>query len=103
MNTEVESGTVEPTVPVEGAPAAQPVAETQPKSDNGAVVVPAAGEPQSWEELGVRPETCTVSLRATSCVLLSPDGSDCFTCSIVSNEASTSVISLGMIWSSLAL
>src|SRR5436190_13043414 len=61
MNTEVESGTVEPTVPVEGAPAAQPVEETQSKSDNGAVVVP-SGEPQSWEELGIKPELQTTLL-----------------------------------------
>ncbi len=53
MNTEVESGTVEPTVPVEGAPEAQPVNEQQQQSDNAAATT---SEPQSWEELGVKPE-----------------------------------------------
>jgi ATP-dependent RNA helicase DeaD len=49
MNTEVESGTVEPTVPAEGAPAAQPQADPidQQPSDN-----PDA----TWEELGVKAE-----------------------------------------------
>src|SRR6266850_1142796 len=61
MNTEVESGTVEPTVPAEGAPAALPVEETQPKSNSSAVVVPSA-EPQSWEELGIKPELQTTLL-----------------------------------------
>ena len=48
MNTEVESGTVEPTVPAQGAP------ETDAHGSADSVV--ATNDLQSWEELGVKPE-----------------------------------------------
>ena len=57
MNTEFEAGTVEPTVPAQGAPQdsdAQPVnGQKQTENTNAAA---ATGEPQSWEDLGVKPE-----------------------------------------------
>src|SRR4051794_880837 len=61
MNTEVESGTVEPTVPAQGAPAAQPEQqEAAHQSDNGVAVAPT--DPQTWEELGIKPELRTTLL-----------------------------------------
>src|ERR1700744_1636545 len=54
MNTEVESGTVEPTVAeTQGAPAvAAPTAQAQDNGTNGT----ATGEASTWEELDVKPE-----------------------------------------------
>src|ERR1700742_2912908 len=67
MNTEVESGTVEPTVAeTQGAPAAAaPATQSHEHNGNGngssegsgAAVVAVADNPLStWEELGVKPE-----------------------------------------------
>jgi ATP-dependent RNA helicase DeaD len=51
MNTEVESGTVEPTVPAKGAPEAQPADAQQSENGTGAV-----SAPTSWEDLGIKPD-----------------------------------------------
>src|SRR3954469_17143428 len=48
MNTEVESGTVEPTVPAQSASSS----DAQPETDN----VVNTTDPQSWEDLGVKAE-----------------------------------------------
>ncbi|HEX9104086.1 MAG TPA: DEAD/DEAH box helicase, partial [Polyangia bacterium] len=56
MNTEVESGTVEPTVPAQGAPSdseAQPANGQQQHENTNAA---ATSDPQTWEDLGVKPE-----------------------------------------------
>ncbi len=51
MNTEVDAGTVEPTVPAQGAPAAQPEQQNDNSNGNGTV-----GGNESWEDLGIKPE-----------------------------------------------
>ena len=50
MNTEVESGTVEPTVPAQNAPEAHEQAESSNGNANGT----AGAGLETWEDLGVK-------------------------------------------------
>src|SRR5262249_5917995 len=55
MNTEVESGTVEPTAAATSAPeVAAPKSPESPEQTEGTIT--ASSEPQTWGELGVNPD-----------------------------------------------
>src|SRR6185312_3145899 len=60
MNTEFESGTVEPTVPAQGAPEAQPEHDSNGNGNGNGNGDGNGGEtttaPESWEALGVKEE-----------------------------------------------